>query len=274
MRGDRVAVDAQLREVDGASIWRTYRSVTLPLLRPALLVATVLNVIYVFNSFPIVWTLNDRNPGFGFDTTREQVAQSRIARSVADVRLRQQMATTLADVRRAYWELVYAADALQTSRRSLELAERQVEDPNRIVDRRHPQHVPARLDVPVHVERAPLERVQDAAMPLERVEQRACPAARRLRAAQVTHGCRCLGTRLLPEHVVGELTAPVLLDRAHAHGRQLHERIARQLAHARLGHAEHLGELRIGLALLQDELDDRPLLSGELVKGGHEQGEL
>jgi ABC-type sugar transport system permease subunit len=54
--------------VDGASAWRTYRSVTLPLLRPALLVATVLNVIYVFNSFPIIWTLNDRNPGFGHDT--------------------------------------------------------------------------------------------------------------------------------------------------------------------------------------------------------------
>jgi len=54
--------------VDGASRWRTYRSVTLPLLRPALVVAIVLNVIYVFNSFPIVWTLNDRNPGFGHDT--------------------------------------------------------------------------------------------------------------------------------------------------------------------------------------------------------------
>ena len=48
--------------------WRTYRSVTLPLLRPALLVAAVLNVIYVFNSFPIIWTLNDRNPGFAHDT--------------------------------------------------------------------------------------------------------------------------------------------------------------------------------------------------------------
>src|SRR5262249_12489978 len=54
--------------VDGASAWRTYRSVTLPLLRPALLVAAVLNMIYVFNSFPIVWTLNDRNPGFAHDT--------------------------------------------------------------------------------------------------------------------------------------------------------------------------------------------------------------
>jgi ABC-type sugar transport system permease subunit len=54
--------------VDGASPWRTYGAVTLPLLRPALLVAAVLNLIYVFNSFPIVWTLNDRNPGFGHDT--------------------------------------------------------------------------------------------------------------------------------------------------------------------------------------------------------------
>ena len=42
---------------------------TLPLLRPALLVASVLNIIYVFNSFPIIWTLNDRNPGFAHDTT-------------------------------------------------------------------------------------------------------------------------------------------------------------------------------------------------------------
>jgi multiple sugar transport system permease protein len=55
-------------KVDGASGWRTYRAVTLPLLRPALLVAAVLNMIYVFNSFPIVWTLNDRNPGFAHDT--------------------------------------------------------------------------------------------------------------------------------------------------------------------------------------------------------------
>jgi multiple sugar transport system permease protein len=54
--------------LDGASPWRAYRFVTLPLLAPAVLVATVLNLIYVFNSFPIVWTLNDRNPGFAHDT--------------------------------------------------------------------------------------------------------------------------------------------------------------------------------------------------------------
>jgi multiple sugar transport system permease protein len=55
--------------IDGASSWQVYRNITLPLLRPALLVATVLNMIYVFNSFPIVYTLNARNPGYDHDTS-------------------------------------------------------------------------------------------------------------------------------------------------------------------------------------------------------------
>jgi multiple sugar transport system permease protein len=55
--------------IDGAGPWQAYRRVTLPLLRPALLVSAVLNMIYVFNSFPIIWTLNDRNPGYTHDTT-------------------------------------------------------------------------------------------------------------------------------------------------------------------------------------------------------------
>jgi multiple sugar transport system permease protein len=55
--------------LDGANAWQVYRRITLPLLRPALFVAVVLNMIYVFNSFPIIWTLNDRNPGYEHDTT-------------------------------------------------------------------------------------------------------------------------------------------------------------------------------------------------------------
>ncbi|MEU7852891.1 sugar ABC transporter permease [Nonomuraea sp. NPDC049141] len=55
--------------IDGAGAWTTYRAVTLPLLRPALVVTVVLNIIYLFNSFPIIWTLNERNPGFTHDTT-------------------------------------------------------------------------------------------------------------------------------------------------------------------------------------------------------------
>jgi multiple sugar transport system permease protein len=73
--------------VDGASAWRTYRSVTLPLLRPALLVAVVLNVIYVFNSFPIVWTLNDRNPGFAHDTMITYMYKIAFKSSLRDVGL-------------------------------------------------------------------------------------------------------------------------------------------------------------------------------------------
>jgi multiple sugar transport system permease protein len=54
--------------IDGSSAWNTYRLITLPLLRPAILIGVVLNMIYVFNSFPINWILNGSNPGFGNDT--------------------------------------------------------------------------------------------------------------------------------------------------------------------------------------------------------------
>src|SRR6266571_3996306 len=73
--------------VDGASAWRTYRSVTFPLLRPALLVAAVLNIIYVFNSFPSVWRLNDRNPGFGHDTMITYMYKIAFKSSLRDVGL-------------------------------------------------------------------------------------------------------------------------------------------------------------------------------------------
>ena len=78
-----------------------------------------------------------------------------------------------------------------------------------------------------------------------------------------------LGPGLLAEHVVGELAAPVLLDPADGHGRQLDERVARQLAHPPLGQIQHVGQLAVRLSLTQDELDDRPLLGRELLEGGH-----
>ena len=50
--------------LDGASSWQTYRRITLPLLRPAVLVATLINVINVFNSFPIIWEMTKGGPGY------------------------------------------------------------------------------------------------------------------------------------------------------------------------------------------------------------------
>jgi len=55
--------------VDGASTWRAYRSITLPLLRPSLLVAALINVINVFNSFPIIWEMTRGGPGYETATT-------------------------------------------------------------------------------------------------------------------------------------------------------------------------------------------------------------
>ena len=55
--------------IDGAGAWQRYRRVTLPLLRPALLVAVVLNTVYVFNSFPIIWVITGTIPGHDTDTT-------------------------------------------------------------------------------------------------------------------------------------------------------------------------------------------------------------
>jgi multiple sugar transport system permease protein len=50
--------------VDGSSHWYTYRKVTLPLLRPAFLVAVVINMMNVFNSFPIIWEMTRGGPGY------------------------------------------------------------------------------------------------------------------------------------------------------------------------------------------------------------------
>jgi multiple sugar transport system permease protein len=55
--------------VDGASRWRIYRSITLPLLRPSFLVAALINVINVFNSFPIIWEMTRGGPGHETSTT-------------------------------------------------------------------------------------------------------------------------------------------------------------------------------------------------------------
>jgi len=65
------SIDAAFYEaatVDGASVWQKLRHVTIPLVMPSLTVSTVLNIIYVFNSFPIVWTMTKGDPAYMTDT--------------------------------------------------------------------------------------------------------------------------------------------------------------------------------------------------------------
>ena len=54
--------------VDGATYWQKLFNITIPLVKPSLTVATVLNIIYVFNSFPIVWTITKGDPASRTDT--------------------------------------------------------------------------------------------------------------------------------------------------------------------------------------------------------------
>ncbi|MFF3672220.1 carbohydrate ABC transporter permease [Microtetraspora malaysiensis] len=56
-------------KTDGASRLRTYWSITLPLLRPALTVATLINVMNVFNNFPIIWVMTHGQPGYSTATS-------------------------------------------------------------------------------------------------------------------------------------------------------------------------------------------------------------
>lgn len=56
-------------KLDGAGPWQTYRLVTLPMLRPAFLVGVVINLINVFNSFPIIWAMTQGGPGYDTSTT-------------------------------------------------------------------------------------------------------------------------------------------------------------------------------------------------------------
>ena len=65
------SIDDSLYEaaiVDGANYWQKLFNITLPLVKPSLTVATVLNIIYVFNSFPIVWTITKGDPANRTDT--------------------------------------------------------------------------------------------------------------------------------------------------------------------------------------------------------------
>lgn len=53
--------------VDGASGWDQFRHITLPLMKPFINIAIVLNVIYVFNSLPIIWVMTEGGPANGTD---------------------------------------------------------------------------------------------------------------------------------------------------------------------------------------------------------------
>ncbi len=66
--------------------------------------------------------------GFQIDNTRAQLRVTRLNQDVSEVQLKATITNTLANTRNAYWDLVYAVQAVDVARRSLELADKLVED--------------------------------------------------------------------------------------------------------------------------------------------------
>jgi outer membrane protein len=66
--------------------------------------------------------------GFKIDNTRQQLLVTQINQDIAEESVRGTVAATLANVRSAYWDLVFARSAVDVAQRSLQLAEKLVDD--------------------------------------------------------------------------------------------------------------------------------------------------
>ncbi|CDX30719.1 sugar ABC transporter permease [Mesorhizobium sp. WSM4935] len=53
--------------LEGATLLQQFREITFPLLKPFINIAIVLNTIYVFNSFPIIWVMTQGGPANSTD---------------------------------------------------------------------------------------------------------------------------------------------------------------------------------------------------------------
>jgi outer membrane protein TolC len=66
--------------------------------------------------------------GLVIDQNRQQIAVTQINREIAEETLRATVTQTLANVRNAYWDLVFARSAVDVAQRALQLADKLVED--------------------------------------------------------------------------------------------------------------------------------------------------
>lgn len=90
------------------------------------------NFFSSFNpSFRSILNANYTQPlmrGFRIDPRRQQIQVTRVNRDISDIDLRETIANTVAEVRNAYWELLYAVRAVEVQQQALDLAEQLVQD--------------------------------------------------------------------------------------------------------------------------------------------------
>ena len=60
-------------EMDGAGAWAKFRHITLPMLMPALMIVTVLNVLYGLRVFDIVYALTNGGPGYATEVLSTEI---------------------------------------------------------------------------------------------------------------------------------------------------------------------------------------------------------
>ena len=65
---------------------------------------------------------------FSIDSTRQQLQLTKLNRDISDVQLRSTITNTLSNVRNAYWDYVYAIQAVEVAQKSLDLASKLVQD--------------------------------------------------------------------------------------------------------------------------------------------------
>lgn len=94
--------------------------------------ATTTSLNSLFNpTFNSNWSGQYTQPlmrGFKIDLTRQQLQVNKINRDISDVQLRATITNTLSNVRNAYWDYVFAKQAVEVSQQSVALAERLVQD--------------------------------------------------------------------------------------------------------------------------------------------------
>src|SRR4030095_4282933 len=71
--------------------------------------------------------------GFKIDSTRQQIVVTRLNQEISETQLQASIINTLSNVRNAYWDYVYALQAVDVARQSLDLASKLVPDnPTRV----------------------------------------------------------------------------------------------------------------------------------------------
>jgi outer membrane protein len=92
---------------------------------------TNINNITCNPCFQPLWTGTYIQPllrNFNIDSTRQTLAVTKISRDISDIQLRATITNTLSNVRNAYWDYVFAVQAVEVAQQSLSLAAKLVQD--------------------------------------------------------------------------------------------------------------------------------------------------